>query len=91
MTVTGTDVGLRLLVLAAVIMAARALPPQTNRRRIKKKRGTERKHSQFCVVLIHGAPFCASNLLILQALCRVQVVGAVSSFSAQPDSTIELC
>ena len=32
----GIDVGLRLLPLAAVIMAARVLPPQTNRRRMTK-------------------------------------------------------
>ena len=32
----GEDVGVRLLLLAAVMMAARALPPQTNRRRMTK-------------------------------------------------------
>ena len=33
----GKDVGLRLMLLAAVTMAARALPPLTNRRRMTKK------------------------------------------------------
>ena len=46
----GIDVGLRLILLAAVTMAARALPPQTNRRRTTKKRGTGRNYSQLCVV-----------------------------------------
>ena len=61
----GIDVGLRLLPLAAVIMAARVLPPQTNRRRMTKKRGTrgENTHSQLCVVKRYGAPLCAFNLL----------------------------
>ena len=34
----GKDIGLRLLLLAAVIMAARALPSQTNRRRLTKEK-----------------------------------------------------
>ena len=33
----GDNVGLRLLLLAAVILVARALPPQTNRRRMTKR------------------------------------------------------
>ena len=43
-------VGLRLQLLAAVIMAARALSPHTNRRRLTKKRGTGLKYSHACVV-----------------------------------------
>ena len=39
----GEDVGLRLLLLAAVIVAARALPPHTNRRQMTKKGATVRK------------------------------------------------
>ena len=39
----GEHVGLRLLLLVAVSMTARALSPQTNRRRMTKKRGTGRK------------------------------------------------
>ena len=50
----------------------------------QKKRGTGRKHLQLCVVYRYGAPLCAFNLLILEVLCRVQGVGSVSSFSAQP-------
>ena len=50
MTVAANMLGLRLLLLAAVAMGARALPPQTNRRRVAKKRGTGRKYSQLCVV-----------------------------------------
>ena len=34
----GKDVGLRLLLLAVVLMSARALSPQANRRRMTKKR-----------------------------------------------------
>ena len=34
----GEDDGLRLLLLGAVLMAVRALPPQTNRRRMNDKR-----------------------------------------------------
>ena len=34
----GEDVGLRLLLLAAVIMAVRALPPQMNRRRMAEEK-----------------------------------------------------
>ena len=45
----GKDVGLRLPLLAAVMMAARALPPQTDRRRMTKKRGPGRKRSQLWV------------------------------------------
>ena len=37
----GRYVGLRLLLLAAVIMAARALPPQTKRLRMTKRHDTE--------------------------------------------------
>ena len=37
----GKGVGLRLLLLAAVIMSARSLPPQTNR---QASNGTERRH-----------------------------------------------
>ena len=44
------DVGLRMLLLAEVIRAARALPPQTNTCRTTKKRGTGRKYSQLRVV-----------------------------------------
>ena len=51
----GEDVGLRQLLLVAAtkgiyIKAARVLPPRTNRRQTTNKRGTERKHSQLCVV-----------------------------------------
>ena len=46
----GKYVGLRLLLLAAVIMAARALPAQTSRCRMAKKRGAGRTHSQLCIV-----------------------------------------
>ena len=81
----GKYVGLRLLLLAAVAMAPRALPPQTNRRRMKKKKGTGRKCSQLCLVQGYGA----FNLLILKVLCKVHVVGSVLSFSAQPYTTIE--
>ena len=38
----GEHVGLRLLLLVAVSMTARALSPQTNRRRMTKKRGAGR-------------------------------------------------
>ena len=41
--VHGKDVGLRLLLLAAVIMATRALPPHTSRRRMTKKFGHRAK------------------------------------------------
>ena len=46
----GKDVGLRLLLLAAVVMAARALAPQTNRRRMTKKeaRGENARSSASC-------------------------------------------
>ena len=47
----GKDIGSRLLLLAAAInMAAKAFPPQVNRCRRTKRRGTERKYSQHCVV-----------------------------------------
>ena len=43
-------VGLRLPLLAGVMMEVRVLPPRTNRRRLTKKRGAGRKFSQLCVV-----------------------------------------
>ena len=47
----GKDVGLRRPVLAAaVMMAARAFPPQTNRHQMAKKKGAGRKYSQLFVV-----------------------------------------
>ena len=46
----GKDVGLRLVQLDVVIMSPRALPPQVNRRRMTKKRGTGRKYSQLFLV-----------------------------------------
>ena len=46
----GKDVGLRLPLLVAVIMAARALPSQTDRRLNTKKRSAGPKYSQLCVV-----------------------------------------
>ena len=55
----GKYVRLRLLLLAAAVMAARALPAQTNRRRMPKERGTGRKHLQLCVVYRYGAPLYA--------------------------------
>ena len=39
----GEDAWLRLLLLAAVIMAERALPPHANRRPMAKKKGTARQ------------------------------------------------
>ena len=84
----GNDVGLRLLLLAAVTMAARALPPQTSRRRMTKKIGTGRTLSQLFIVQRYGAPLCAFNLSVLKVRCRVQGVGCALSFSAQPDPTM---
>ena len=55
----GKDVGFRLLLLAAVIIAARALPPQnkqTSNRRMTNNRGAGRKYSQLRVVQRHRAP-----------------------------------
>ena len=46
----GKHVGLKLPLLAAVIVAARALPPQTKTNVEWQKKGTGRKHSQLCVV-----------------------------------------
>ena len=46
----GNDVGLRRLLPAAVIMAARALLPQTSRRWMTNKRGARRNYSQPWVV-----------------------------------------
>ena len=46
----GKYVGLRLLLLADVMMAARALPPRTSRHRMTKQRGAGQKYSQLCVV-----------------------------------------
>ena len=40
----GKQAGLRLLLLAVATIAARALPPQTSRRRMTKKRGTGRNN-----------------------------------------------
>ena len=39
----GKGVGLRMPLLAAVVMAARALPPQTNRRRMTKQKSSGAK------------------------------------------------
>ena len=50
----GQYVGMGLLLLA-VVMAARALHPQTSRRRRTRKRDKRRKHSQICVVQGYGA------------------------------------
>ena len=85
----GNDVGLRLLLLATVLMDARVLPPQTSRRRMTKKRGAGRQYSQLSIVYRYGAPWCAFNLLLLNVVFRVQGVGSVLSFSARPDSTME--
>lgn len=43
------DGRLTLLVPATVIRAGRALPPQTNTRRVANKRGTGKKDAQLCV------------------------------------------
>ena len=68
------DVGLRPLLLAAVIMAARALPPQTNRRRMTK----EKKHwakilAALCRVRIRSSTvfFQPMNSSAQGAGCRV--------------------
>ena len=49
-TTNGKDVWLRLPLLAAVMMAVSALPPQTNRLRITKKkaRGKNTRNSASC-------------------------------------------
>ena len=58
------DVELSLLLLAAVITAARVLPPQTNRCRRTMKRGTGRQHSQLCFVYGYRGRLCAFKPLI---------------------------
>ena len=46
----GKYVGLRLPLLAAMMMVAIALSPQTNRRQMATKTSEGRKYSQLCVV-----------------------------------------
>ena len=85
----GKDVGLRMLLPAAGIMAARALPPQKNRGRMAKKRSTEREYSKPCVMQRYGVALCSFNLLVPKVMCRMQGVGSVLPFSGQPDSGME--
>ena len=74
----GKDVGLRLLLLAAVNMAARALPLQTNRRQITKKRGPGRNTRSsascddaelHCVPSTYYLKFCAGHSVCFVFLC----------------------
>ena len=86
----GKYVAVRLLLLAAVLMAARALPPlieQTSNDKEKRHRAKILAALRRVRIRISAVYF---NLLTLEALCRAQGVGSVSSFSAQPDSTMKL-
>ena len=85
----GKDLGLRLLVLASVIITARASPSQTNRHRVAKEEGTGRI-SRNSVVYVFASLLCVFDLLLLKApYYRVQDAGSVLSFSAQPDLCTE--
>ena len=72
-TVTAKVLGWHCWSFAVVILAARALPQQTNRRRMAQKRGTRRKYSQFSVAQRYGAALCALNLW-KSARCRLCLV-----------------
>ena len=54
----GKDLGLRLLVLASVIITARASPSQTNRHRVAKEEGTGRIYSQLRRVCVRISIVC---------------------------------
>ena len=83
----GKDVGSRLLALAAVIMVSESASPQTNRQGMTKKRDTGEntrssaswKYTELqCVLSTYD-----TQLFVLYY--RVQGVGSVLSFSAQPE------
>ena len=80
----GKDAGLRLLLLAAVIMAARALSSQTNRQTSNDRKGARGENT-------HSSTSCDDTELhfVLSTYCEGcgVFVGSVLSFFAQPDST----
>ena len=89
----GKDVGSRLLLLVAAIVAVRTLPPQPMARR----RGTGRKLSQLCFVQIQMDTNLHAffSLYKVDVLCRgllhgyrVQGVGSFRSLSAHSDSAL---
>ena len=82
----GKDVLLGLLLLATVMMAARALPSQTNIRGTKKALGEHTPSSASC----NNTELHCVLSYCFYFKCRVQVVGSVLSFSAQPHSNMEI-
>ena len=87
----GKDAGLRLLLLAAVVTAMTKLPLQANRRRMTKTRRTGATIlAVLRLVKIRSSIVYFQPIDTLKVLWRVQGVGSVSSFSAQPDSTMEI-